>query len=78
MASQATTYHRGEMDISEQTATFEFVMRLTKWGSLAVATLVLFLALWLCAGAGFMGAFSTAVVVVVLGVFILRDRPEGH
>jgi hypothetical protein len=78
MATKASTYHRGDMDISEQTATYEFVMRLTKWGSLAVATLVAFLTLWLCAGAGFTGAFVTAAVMVVLGVFFLRDGAEAH
>jgi hypothetical protein len=78
MASKATTYHRGEMDISEQTATFDFVMAMTKWGSLAVAALLAFLVLWLCAGAGFMGGFLTAAVMVALGVVFLRDKPEAH
>jgi hypothetical protein len=78
MASNATTYHRGEMDISEQAATYEFVMALTKWGSLAVAALVAFLTLWFCAGAGFVGAFATAVVMIALGVIFLRDRGAAH
>jgi hypothetical protein len=78
MASHVTEYHRGQMDIREQAATFDFVMRLTKWGSLAVAALVLFLTLWLCAGAGFMSAFVVAAVLVVAGVVFLREKPEGH
>jgi hypothetical protein len=78
MASKATTYHRGEMDVTEQTATYEFVMRLTKWGSLTTAALVLFLTLWFCTGAGFFGAFATGVVLVALGVIFLRDRDEAH
>ncbi|MCA6243718.1 MAG: aa3-type cytochrome c oxidase subunit IV, partial [Phenylobacterium sp.] len=28
----ASEYHRGEMDISEQTATYAVFMALTKWG----------------------------------------------
>lgn len=77
MADQASDYHRGDMDISEQVATYGLVMGLTKWGSLAIAALVLFLTLWFCAGAGFLGAAVSAAVLVVLGVFLLRDR-GGH
>lgn len=77
MASQATEYHRGDMDIHEQAKTYEFVMALTKWGSLAVAVLVLFLVLWFCTGAGFVGALATAVVVAVLGGVFLRGG-GGH
>lgn len=77
MASKSTTYHRGEMDIHEQTATYAFVMKLTKWGSLAVAALVLFLTLWFCVGTGFFGAFVTAAVVIALGVLVLREKPEA-
>lgn len=71
--AETTSYHRGEMDIHEQASTFASVMTLTKWGSLAVGTLVLFLTLWFCTDAGFLGAFITAVVVVALGVFFLRS-----
>lgn len=77
MASKSTTYHRGEMDIHEQAATYAFVMKLTKWGSLAVAALVLFLTLWFCVGTGFFGAFVTAAVVIALGVLVLREKPEA-
>jgi membrane-bound ClpP family serine protease len=77
MAGKSTTYHRGEMDIHEQAATYEFVMKLTKWGSLAVASLVLFLVLWFCTGTGFFGAAITAIVLIALGVFFLRAKPEA-
>jgi hypothetical protein len=78
MASkQSTTYHRGEMDIHEQAATFDFVMKLTKWGSLAVAALVLFLVLWFCTAAGFLGAAIAAAVVIAAGVVFLREKPEA-
>jgi hypothetical protein len=76
MASKGS-YHRGEMDISEQVATFDFFNGMTKWGSLVVAALVLFLVLWFCTGAGFVGALITDVVVIALGVFLLRAKPEA-
>ena len=48
----ASEYHRGEMDISEQAATYHAVMGMTKWGSLAIGvallTLTLCLSLTLC------------------------------
>jgi len=75
MAGKA--HQRGEMDIQEQVSTFQFFNTMSKWGSLFVGTLVLFLTLWFCTGAGFGGAAITAVVVVALGVFLLRDKPEA-
>jgi hypothetical protein len=77
MAGAAHDHVRGEMDIAEQVSTFEFFNGMTKWGSLGVGTLVLFLALWFCTGAGFGGAFITAVVVIALGVFFLREKPQA-
>lgn len=75
MAGKAHT--RGEMDIQEQVSTFELFNSMSKWGSLFVGTLVLFLTLWFCTGAGFGGAAITAVVMVALGVVLLRDKPEA-
>jgi len=73
MAGKA--HHRGEMDIQEQVSTFELFNSLTKWGSLFVGTLILFLTLWFCTGAGFVGAAVTGVVAVAVGIFVLRDKP---
>jgi hypothetical protein len=78
MASKASTYRRGEMDIHEQVATFDLVMRMTKWGSLALGALLLFLTLWFCTATGFMGALTTAAVAAALGVFFMRDKDDGH
>lgn len=76
MASQ---YHRGEMDISEQVATFHLFNGMTKWGSLALAALLSLLVLWFCTPAGFLGGLVTAAVVAVIGALLLRDKPEaGH
>jgi hypothetical protein len=79
MAGQASEYHRGEMDIHAQQSTFHGVMLGTKWGSLAVATGVLFLTLWFCTSGGFLTAFISAVVLLAVGIFALRERaPSGH
>ena len=75
----ASEYHRGEMDISEQTATYGVFMQLTKWGSLAVAAFLVLLTLWFCTPAGFIPGFISALVVTVIGVIVLRDKPgAGH
>jgi hypothetical protein len=74
MAGQVSEYHRGEMDIHAQKATFHLVMVVSKWASLAIAAGVLFLTLWFCTAAGFGTAFITAFLLVVAGVFALRER----
>lgn len=80
MAGKATSeYHRGDQNIHEQQETFHLVMGITKWGSLTIASLILFLTLWFAADVGFLSAFVTAAVVVVLGIALLRSRPaEGR
>jgi hypothetical protein len=78
MAHEATTYHRGEMDIQEQASTYELVMKLSKWGSLAIASLVLMLVLLFCTGTGAVGSLLSAVVLAGLGVVFLRDKGDAH
>jgi hypothetical protein len=79
MAGQASDYHRGEMDIHEQVSTFHLVMGLTKWGSLVIAAFVLFITLWFCTSAGFLGGLICGAVVFALGVMLLRGgKAEGH
>lgn len=73
-----TTFHRGDMDIREQRSTWDFFMGLTKWGSLAVAALVLFLTLAFCTPAGVGGGIVIAIVVLLLGVWVLRKRQKGE
>jgi hypothetical protein len=68
---------RGEMDIAEQQSTFELVMGMTKWGSLALASMVFFLVLWFCTATGFVGAFVAGAVLAGLGVFFLRGKKEA-
>jgi hypothetical protein len=77
MAGGSSDYHRGGMDIAEQSSTYALVMNMTKWGSLVVAVSVLFFVLLFCTGAGFMGAAVTALVVAVLGTLFLRGGGEA-
>jgi hypothetical protein len=78
MAGQATEFHRGEMDIHAQRATFKAVMTGTKWASLAVVVGVMFFTLWFCTPAGFFAALVAAIVVSALGGILLRSRPPAH
>jgi NhaP-type Na+/H+ and K+/H+ antiporter len=73
----AGDYHRGEMDISEQAATFAAFNGMTKWGSLGIATLLLFITLLFCTPAGFIGAVIPAVVLLAAGIFFLREKPAS-
>ena len=68
---------RGEMNITEQVSTFHLVMGLTKWGSLAIAAAVLWLVLWFCTAAGFLGATVAAVVLTAVGIVLLREKPAA-
>ena len=77
MAGAAHDHTRGEMDIAEQVSTFELFNNMTKWGSLVIGSLILFLALWFCTGAGFLGAAIAAIVVIGLGTLLLRDKGEA-
>jgi len=75
----ASEYHRGEMDISEQVATFNLFNGLTKWGSLFLAAFLALIVLWFCTPAGFLPGFISAIVIAVIGVVVLRDKPDaGH
>jgi hypothetical protein len=79
MAGPASDYHRGEMDISEQRSTYQLVMAMTKWGSLYLAAAVLALTMWFCTDAGFLAGLVAAIVLVVLGTLVLRDKKgAGH
>ena len=73
-------YHRGDMDISEQRATFHLVMGMTKWGSLYLAAFLLFVVLWFCTQTGFIGSAIAGVVLAVLGTLLLSEKKgaAGH
>lgn len=78
MAGKASDYHRGDMDIHEQQATFSLVMGITKWGSLIVAVGVLFFTLLFCTDAGLFSAFIGAAVVAVVGILLLGRGGGDH
>ena len=75
MAGPSSDYQHGAMDVSEQQATFELVMGMTKWGSLVIASFLLFVVLWFCTHTGFMGAGIAGVVLLALGIVFLREKP---
>jgi thiamine transporter ThiT len=72
---QSSDYHPGDQNITEQVATYHLFGGLSKWGSLAVAVLVLMLTLWFCLGAGFLGGLLPGLALLVLGVVFLRSKP---
>ena len=81
MAGDSSDYQRGAMDIAEQSATFNLVMGMTKWGSLYISALLLMLVLWFCVPtAGFLPGAIAAVVMIAAGTFVLRDKkdPAAH
>jgi len=75
MAEPHHDYHRGEMDISEQKATYDLFMALTKWGSLFTAVSLLILTVWFATDFGWMPAFGSGIVLLVAGWFFLRNKP---
>ncbi|HEY3949508.1 aa3-type cytochrome c oxidase subunit IV [Phenylobacterium sp.] len=77
MAGKASEYHHGDMDIHEQQATFHLVMGITKWGSLIIAALLLFLTLWFCTPAGFLSGLISGAIVLILGILLLRSRSDS-
>ena len=79
MAEPAADYHRGEMDIAEQKATFHGFIAMSKWGSLIIVVGVLFFALLFCTEAGFFQAALASFVLLVVGIFALREKKSaGH
>jgi len=74
-AHDAPTPHTpGEMPIAEQAKTFQSVMGLFKWGSLAAAAAMILLVMWFCTPAGFVPGLIVAVIVLALGIAFLRAK----
>ncbi len=78
MAAPAPDYTPGSMDIGEQRRTFSLFTGMVKWGALIIAVVLLHLTIWFAAGAGFLAATVTAVVVLALGIFFLRSKPHAE
>jgi hypothetical protein len=67
------------MDIQEQAATFDAFGKMVKWGSLAIAALLVMLILWFCVPMGFFAGLFAAIVLAAVGIFFLREKPDaGH
>ena len=77
MAEPAGDYHRGEMDVSEQAATYAAFLTLSKWGSLVLAVGVLFFTMLFSTQAGFIGSAAAAFIVLVVGILLLRAKPKA-
>ena len=77
MAEHGGDYHHGDMDIQEHVQTFDGFVKLTKWGSLYLAGLLLLLTLWFCTPTGFIGAAITAFVVIALGTLVLSEKRKA-
>ncbi len=77
MSEHASDYTHGEMDIRQHQGSFDVFIKMTKWGSLAVAVVVLFATIQFCTELGFLAAAIPALVVLALGIFFLREKPAG-
>ncbi|HTX51530.1 MAG TPA: aa3-type cytochrome c oxidase subunit IV [Caulobacteraceae bacterium] len=75
MSEAAHEHHPGDQDISEQIETFNDFGKAIKWGSLAIAVLILTLVIWFCVGAGFFSGIVSGLVLLAIGVFFLRSKP---
>ena len=76
MSEHGADHSHGQMDIAEHTASFGMFVKFTKWGSLAVAVMVLWATLMFCTSTGFVGAVVAAVVLLAAGVALLREKAE--
>ena len=76
MAEAAHEYHSGDQDVTEQLATFRAFGSLTKWSCLAIAVLITMLVLWFCVGVGFFAGLIPGVIILAVGIFFLRSKPE--
>ena len=60
-------------------ATFSAFGKAVKWGSLVTAAVIVALVLWFCVPAGFFTGLVSAIVVLAVGIFFLRAKPNsGH
>ena len=78
MAKPAADYHRGEMDIHEQAGTYHAFLAFSKWGSLALAAVLVALIVSFATKAGIIAGIITGVIIAVIGVFALRSKPTAE
>ena len=76
--ADAEAYQRGSMTINEQVATWALVQGLFKWGSLAIAAILVFLVLAFQHGGSIMGGLGAGIVLFAVGFVFLRSGSKGH
>jgi hypothetical protein len=72
-----TDYKPGEMDVASQRSMYSLFNALLHWGGLALATLLAFLVLLLCAKAGLLPSLIVAAIVLGAGIAWL-SKPKAH
>ena len=75
--AESADYTPGDMDVAQQVSMYQRFNSLVHWGSLMIATVLIFFVTWLCAHLGFVPALILAVVVFAAGCFWLT-RPKTH
>jgi hypothetical protein len=78
MSEAVHDYHPGSQEIGEQVATFDAFGKMIKWGSLAIAALLVMLVLWFCVPMGFVAGLFAAIVLTAVSVFFLREKPNAR
>jgi hypothetical protein len=79
MAESESEYHHGMMDVHAQQQAFKGFINGSKWGSLALASMLTFLVLWFCTPTGFFGGAVAGVLVAVIGFVVLKEnKPSLH
>ena len=71
-------YVRGSQEISEQASTFHAFIGMSKWGSLGIAAVLMFLTLAFQPGGSLVGGAIAAVVILVAGWFFLKSPKAAH
>ncbi len=69
-------YKHGEMDISQHQHSYALFANMTKWGSLLLAILLVFIVVLTCTQMGFITAAISAVVVAVVGWLLLKKKAD--
>ncbi len=71
--TDSSDYQRGTMEISEQVSTWALFMGLSKWCSLVLAAILVWLVVWFCTPAGFLAGFVSGVVLFGAGFVFLKS-----
>ena len=74
----ADAYQHGSMTIEEQKATWKLVQALFSWGSVAIASMLLFLVIWFQPGGNGFAGFIAGLVVFIAGAVFLRSGSKAH